>query len=246
MFEQFKLFFLPEPTPQPKVRQLLIAGRIVDYRLKTGVRRLSMSIDERGLRLAAPSRMPLAEIEAFANSHGAWVLRKLDELARTNQPRHVSIKDGIRLPFLGDEIEIRVAPGANRIRWMDQTLVLEARHDADLSQLAIRGLKTHALAHFGDRLAYYTAQLNLPPPPLGLSAARTRWGSCSRTSGIRINWRLIHLPAHIGDYVVAHEVAHLLEMNHSARFWRVVGTLYPDWQAARNELKVRATSIPIL
>lgn len=246
MFEQFKLFFLPEPTPQPKVRQLLIAGRIVDYRLKTGVRRLSMSIDERGLRLAAPSRMPLAEIEAFANSHGAWVLRKLDELARTNQPRHVSIKDGVRLPFLGDEIEIRVAPGANRIRWMNQTLVLEARHDADLSQLAIRGLKTHALAHFGERLAYYTEQLDLPPPPLGLSAARTRWGSCSRTSGIRINWRLIHLPAHIGDYVVAHEVAHLLEMNHSARFWRVVGTLYPDWQAARNELKVRATSIPIL
>jgi hypothetical protein len=246
MFEQFKLFFLPEPTPQPKVRQLLIAGRIVDYRLKTGVRRLSMSIDERGLRLAAPSRMPLAEIEAFANSHGAWVLRKLDELARTNQPRHVSIKDGIRLPFLGDEIEIRVAPGANRIRWMDQTLVLEARHDADLSQLAIRGLKTHALAHFGERLAYYTAQLNLPPPPLGLSAARTRWGSCSRTSGIRINWRLIHLPAHIGDYVVAHEVAHLLEMNHSERFWHIVGTLYPDWKTVRNELKTRATSIPIL
>lgn len=246
MFEQFKLFFLPEPTPQPKVRQLLIAGRIVDYRLKTGVRRLSMSIDEGGLRLAAPSRMPLAEVEAFANSHGAWVLRKLDELARTNQPRHVSIKDGIRLPFLGEEIEIRVAPGANRIRWMDQILVLEARHDADLSQLAIRGLKTHALVHFGERLAYYTAQLDLPAPPLGLSAARTRWGSCSRTSGIRINWRLIHLPAHIGDYVVAHEVAHLLEMNHSARFWRVVGTLYPDWQAARNELKVRATSIPIL
>lgn len=246
MFEQFKLFFLPEPTPQPKVRQLLITGRIVDYRLKTGVRRLSMSIDERGLRLAAPSRMPLAEVEAFANSHGAWVLRKLDELARTNQPRHVSIKDGIRLPFLGDEIEIRVAPGANRIRWMNQTLVLEARHDADLSQLAIRGLKTHALAHFGERLTYYTEQLDLPAPPLGLSAARTRWGSCSRTSGIRINWRLIHLPAHIGDYVVAHEVAHLLEMNHSARFWRVVGTLYPDWQAARNELKVRATSIPIL
>jgi hypothetical protein len=246
MFEQFKLFFLPEPTPQPKARQLLIAGRIVDYRLKTGVRRLSMSIDERGLRLAAPSSMPLTEIEAFANSHGAWVLRKLDELARTNQPRHVSIKDGVRLPFLGDEIEVRIVSGANRVRWMEQCLMLEARDDADLGQLAIRGLKARALTHFGERLAHYTAQLNLPAPPLGLSAARTRWGSCSRTSGIRINWRLIHLPAHIGDYVVAHEAAHLLEMNHSNRFWRVVGMLYPDWQTARNELKVHATSIPIL
>ncbi|MFZ2629573.1 MAG: SprT family zinc-dependent metalloprotease [Rugosibacter sp.] len=246
MFEQFKLFFLPEPTPQPKARQLLIAGRIVDYHLKTGVRRLSMSIDERGLRLAAPSRMPLAEIEAFANSHGVWVLRKLDELARTNQPRHVSIKDGVRLPFLGDEIEVRIVPGANRVRWMEQCLMLEARDDADLGQLTIRGLKARALTHFDERLTHYTAQLNLPAPPLGLSAARTRWGSCSRTSGIRINWRLIHLPAHIGDYVVAHEAAHLLEMNHSDRFWRVVGTLYPDWQAARNELKTCATSIPIL
>jgi predicted metal-dependent hydrolase len=246
MFEQFKLFFLPEPTPQPKARQLLIAGRIVDYRLKTGVRRLSMSIDERGLRLAAPSSMPLTEIEAFANSHGAWVLRKLDELSRTNQPRHVSIKDGVRLPFLGDEIEVRIVSGANRVRWMEQCLMLEARDDADLGQLAIRGLKARALTHFGERLAHYTAQLNLPAPPLGLSAARTRWGSCSRTSGIRINWRLIHLPAHIGDYVVAHEAAHLLEMNHSNRFWRVVGMLYPDWQTARNELKVHATSIPIL
>jgi len=246
MFEQLKLFFLPEPTPQPKARQLLIAGRIVDYHLKTGVRRLSMSIDERGLRLSAPSRMPLTEIEAFANSHGVWVLRKLDELTRTNQPRHVSIKDGVRLPFLGDEIEVRIVPGANRVRWVEQALVLEARHDADLSQLATRGLKTRALAHFGERLAHYTAQLNLTPPALGLSAARTRWGSCNKNSGIRINWRLIHLPAHIGDYVVAHEAAHLLEMNHSARFWRVVGTLYPDWKAARNELKARATSIPIL
>lgn len=248
LLEQLKLFRLPEPdtSATTKTRRLLIAGRVIDYRLKTGTRRLAMTIDERGLRLTAPTRLPLAEIEAFVLGHGAWVLQKLDELASRTAPRHLRLADGTRLPLLGSGIEVRVLPGANRIRWVAQTLVLEARTEADLGQLATRALKGRALDHFGTRLAHYTAQLDLPAPPLGLSTARTRWGSCSSVSGIRINWRLIHMPPHIGDYVVAHEVAHLLEMNHSPRFWRVVERLYPDWQTARNELKAHAASLPIL
>ena len=245
MFEQFKLFFLPEPEAQPKPRQALIAGRVIDYRLKTGTRRLSMTIDERGLRIAAPSRMSRADIDHFIHAHGDWVLKKLDELARTTRPRHLRIADGARLPLLGEDIAVRVLPGGNRVRWTPDALVLEARPDADLGQLAIRGLKTRALHHFDERLTHYTSQLGLDKPPLSLSNARTRWGSCSR-DGIRIHWRLIHLPAHLGDYVVAHEAAHLLEMNHSRRFWDVVGTLYPDWQATRRELKARAVSLPLL
>ena len=246
MLEQLKLFLLPQPTPTPKTRQIVIAGRIVDFRIKTGARNLSMTIDERGLRLSAPARMRLADMDHFVLGHGAWVLQKLDELARVYRPRHISIKDGTPLPLLGQNIEVRVIPGANRFRWIAQTLVLEARPDADLGGLVTRALKAHALTHFGERLTHYTAQINLAPPPLGLSAARTRWGSCSRNSGIRINWRLIHLAPHLGDYVVAHEVAHLLEMNHSANFWRIVSTLYPDWKAARDELKTCAASLPIL
>lgn len=248
LLEQLKLFRLPEPDVPPitKIRRLLIAGRVIDYRLKTGARRLTMTIDDRGLRLSAPTRLPLAEIEAFVMSHGAWVLQKLDELASRAVPRHLRLADGARLPLLGSGIEVRVLPGANRIRWVAQTLVLEARAEADLGQLATRALKGRALEHFGARVAHYTTQLGLPAPPLGLSTARTRWGSCSSASGIRINWRLIHMPPHIGDYVVAHEVAHLLEMNHSPRFWRVVEQLYPGWQTARNELKMHATSLPIL
>ncbi len=109
-----------------------------------------------------------------------------------------------------------------------------------------RALHKRALSHFGGRLAHYTGRLELDTPKLALSSAHTRWGSCSKHGGIRLNWRLIHLPAHLGDYVVAHEVAHMLEMNHSERFWNVVSSVYPDWKAARAELKQRATSMPIL
>ena len=246
MLEQLKLFLLPPAAPVPKTRQVLIAGRVIDYQLKTGTRRLSMSIDERGLRLSAPARVRLTDIDQFIHSHSAWVVQKLDELAQRDKPRHVTVKDGITLPLLGQAVDVRVLPGANRFRWVAQTLVLEARAEADLTALAVRALKARALNHFGERLNHYTAQINVPPPPLGLTAARTRWGSCSKQSGIRIHWRLIHLPPHLGDYVVAHEAAHLLEMNHSAKFWRIVETLYPDWQTARSELKNCTTTLPIL
>ena len=244
--EQLKLFRLPAPTPEARTRHLLIGGRVVDYRLKSGARRLSMTIDERGLRIGAPPGTSLREIEAFVQGHGGWVLKKLGELADASQPRHLTIKDGARLPLLGADAEVRVLPGANRVRWVADMLVLEARPEADLAQLATRALQKRALAHFAGRLAHYTGQLDLATPRLGLSSAQTRWGSCSRQGGIRVNWRLIHLPAHLGDYVVAHEVAHLLEMNHSPRFWAVVGSVYPDWKSARAELKQRATSLPIL
>lgn len=83
-------------------------------------------------------------------------------------------------------------------------------------------------------------------PPLYLSNARTRWGSCSRLSGIRLNWRLIHLPHQQIDYVVAHEVAHLVEMNHSQHFWRVVQALMPDFQVQRTAMKLANRIIPAL
>ena len=244
--EQLQLFRLPSPPAASKTRHLLIGGRIVDYRLKSGTKRLSMHIDERGLRINAPTRTSQNEIDGFVHLHGDWVLKKLAELANASQPRHVAVRDGTRLPMLDGEAEVRVLPGANRVRWIGSQLVLEARADADLGQLATRALQKRALAHFGERLAHYCKALGLAAPKLSLSSAHTRWGSCSKHGGIRINWRLIHLPPPLGDYVVAHEVAHLVELNHSKRFWAVVDSLYPDWQTARGELKQRAASLPIL
>ncbi|MBI4985454.1 MAG: M48 family metallopeptidase [Rhodocyclales bacterium] len=243
---QLSLFRLPPVAPQPKTRQLQIGARIVDYELKTGRRRLTMTIDERGLRVGAPRQLTVAEIEAFVRQHGDWVLQKLDEYMTRNACRHLAIRDGARIPLLGGEVHVRVVSGTNRVVWEDDLLVLAARPAADLDALARRALQRRALALFGERLAQTAARMGRPPPPLALSSARTRWGSCSRSSGIRLNWRLIHLPLALVDYVVAHELAHLVEMNHSPRFWTEVGRLFPDWRAARRELKARSASIPLI
>lgn len=254
MPDQLELFRLPPATGAAvKPHHIILAGRIVGYTLRRDRRRLAMRIDERGLSVGAPRTVSLAEIEAFLQSHAAWVLEKLDEHAGRVMQRHLPIHDGARLPLLGTEVRVRVtrvAVGANRGYWNDDAqggeLWLAARPSADLSQLARRALQRRALEYFHPRLATMATRVGQAIPPLGLSSARTRWGSCSTRSGIRLNWRLIHLsPAPI-DYVIAHEVAHLVEMNHGPRFWRLVERIYPDWRAARVLLKNEGAALPLI
>lgn len=249
--DQLELFRLPPATGTAvKPHHIILAGRIVGYTLRRDRRRLAMRIDERGLSVGAPRTVSLAVIEAFLQNHAAWVLEKLDEHAGRAMQRHLPIHDGARLPLLGTEVRVRITSGCNRGYWNDDAqgaeLWLAARPDADLSQLARRALQRRALEYFRPRLATMASQVGQAIPPLGLSSARTRWGSCSTRSGIRLNWRLIHLsPAPI-DYVIAHEVAHLVEMNHGARFWRLVERIYPDWRAARALLKGEGAELPLI
>ncbi|MDP1527009.1 MAG: SprT family zinc-dependent metalloprotease [Rhodocyclaceae bacterium] len=247
MPEQFELFHAPSSldTPPPN-RHLVLHGRIVAYALRRNRRRLALHIDERGLRVGAPRVFPLADIEAFIQTHADWVVRKLDEFSNRTAPRHLPLHDGAELPVLGETVRVCVTAGGNRGYWKKGELWLAARPAADLAALARRALQRRALEVFQPRIAAAAAQLGVTTPALALSSARTRWGSCSTHSGIRLNWRLIHLPLPLVDYVVAHEVAHLVEMNHSPRFWAQVARLCPDWRSARAQLKQQGAALPLI
>ena len=229
-------------------RTIALGDRIVPYVLRRARRRtIGLTIDHRGLRVGAPPRASLHEVEALIRHHSEWVAQKLDEWRSRRRPEALQIIDGARLPLLGEALQIRLALGSNRALWNEHgetTLTLCLRSPGDAGRVLEKTLRERARALFAERLAHYAPQLALPVPPLALSAARTRWGSCSARSGIRLNWRLIHFPREIVDYVVAHELAHLREMNHSPRFWAVVAQLYPDYQAARGELKRLAAHCP--
>jgi predicted metal-dependent hydrolase len=229
-------------------RTIALGERIVPYLLRRAARRtIGLSIDHRGLRVGAPRRASLREVESVILRHSDWVAEKLDQWRCRRRPEPLVIADGLRLPMLGQPLEIRLAQGGNRALWncaADPVLTLCLRSPDDAGRLLEKALREKARALFAERLAHYAQRLELTAPPLALSSARTRWGSCSLKTGIRINWRLIHFPHNIIDYVVAHELAHLREMNHSPRFWAIVGTLYPNYKDARNELKRLAASCP--
>lgn len=244
--EQLALFRLPPESKADPKRHVHLGNQLVPYALRQGInRRLTLTIDERGLRVGAPKNATLTEIDAFIRSHADWVLQKLDEFAAVHGPRQLTIRSGTRIPLYSGEAVVDVMPGRNRVRWVGDVLVLEAQDSAPLEALARRGLQRRALKLFAERVSLYSAQMQITPPPLALTSARMRWGSCSHRGGIRLNWRLIHLPLHLIDYVVAHELSHLIEMNHSPAFWAEVEKLYPDWQAARDELKLLTPTIPI-
>ncbi|MBI4989556.1 MAG: M48 family metallopeptidase [Rhodocyclales bacterium] len=244
---ELPLFRRAAPPAAEQTRHIQLGTRIVDYRLIRSSRRsLGMTIDQRGLRVGASPRTSLADIERFLRLNAAWVLKKLDEWHGHGKARHLAICDGALLPVLGEDCVVRIEPGANRVCWIGHTLILQARPDADLRQLARRALRNRALEIFRERAAHYAAQLRRPLPRVALSNAQTRWGSCSEKTGIRLSWRLIHAPPRLLDYVVAHEMAHLVEMNHSPRFWAVVERLCPDYRAARDELRRLAATCPQL
>lgn len=238
---------MPSATPAEASHSIELAGRRVDYRLRRSQRRtIGLAIDHRGLRIGAPLRARHSDIETLIRQHGQWVLDKLAAWQSRTVPEKLAIHDGLQLDILGQLLTITVTPiGRPRWQWLGDRLHLWPSPATDAAALLEKALRDKARQVFAERLAHYAPRLGVAPPPLRLSAARTRWGSCSR-HGISLNWRLVFMPLPVVDYVVCHELAHLREMNHSPRFWSVVEQLCPDWATQRNELRRLGRQLPQL
>lgn len=228
---------------------MVIDGTAVDLVLCRSARRsFALQIDHRGARVAVPLRTSLQEVERFVHSHGRWLLDRLKARAEAVRAPVLEVADGVQLPLFGCPLRLRLREGG-RTQWrvaLDGGEELVLPLGGDPSRALLRALQARALPWYRGRVAEYCHRLGLKQPPVRLSNAVTRWGSCSSRSGIRLHWRLIHLQPGLIDYVVAHEVAHLIEMNHSPRFWAVVEGVYPNWRAARSALRAAAPTLPVI
>lgn len=248
---QLELPFLVEAPVRPsgRARYVRLGGSVVPYSFRRARRRtIGIAIDERGLHAAAPRWATIAEVEAFIREKQGWVLRRLAE-ARATPRSAVVWRDGARIPYLGDEVAVcAAAPGAPSGLDGARLMVAVAgdlRPEA-LREAALAWLREAALALFRGRAASLGPLLGVAPQRVSLSNARTQWGSCSADGRVRLSWRLIHLRPALVDYVIVHELAHLLHMNHSARFWRVVAGVCPGYGAARRELRELSHALPEL
>ena len=216
-----------------------LGGREVEYRFVRRRRRtLGITVDADGLKVSAPLRAPWRDIEEFVREKERWILAKLDEWARAPRPAVVRAASGERLPLFGRMVELERRAGPVR---------LEAdKLGVPGMEALIRWLKAAALQALRPRAAHFAARLGRPAPAVAVSNARTQWGVCTEEGAIRLSWRLVHIEPALADYVVAHESAHLVELNHSARFYRLLASLYPDWLAARERLELAGAALPIL
>jgi predicted metal-dependent hydrolase len=232
-----------------------LAYRLVRSRRRT----LAIHIRPDDVEVRAPLRTSIADIEGFMREKARWIRRRL---AESHAVAPFRWEDGARLPLLGNEVVLTDAPGRLGIALEDGKLLIghgrRGRGDKenrsedrarDWRARVIKWIRERALAYFSERVARFAAALDVAHPVLRLSNAATQWGSCIRNaSGTRVllHWKLYLMPPALIDYVVAHELAHLRELNHSVRFWAQVARVYPEPVAARRELNRRGRLLPKL
>lgn len=237
-------------VPTPGKRRLQVGSHLLEYTLVRSRRRtIGFLVSDEGLRLTAPKWVSIAEIEAAIHEKQRWIFTKITERrersARRLQPQ-MQWRDGATLPYLGSDITLRIAAGRNAGIAFEEArreLTVSLPADAGEQQLKDRvqgWLQGEAKRIFAERLPLYAARLEVTYRAFSLSSATTQWGSCTADGKIRLNWRLVHFTLPLIDYVIAHELSHLREMNHSPRFWATVQSIFPEFQSAKKALREHA------
>ncbi|MBY4898897.1 M48 family metallopeptidase [Cupriavidus sp. AU9028] len=237
------------PPVHANSRRLQLGERALHYTLKRSPRRtIGFTIDDRGLTVAAPRWVTVGDIESAIGQKQRWIFTKLAEWQRRDAQRVLPAlqwRDGATVPFLGKPVTLRLPSPTGTLLFdaLTGTLHLALPDQADEQQIRDRvqaWLQTQARRLFAERLDVYAAKLGVRHKAFALSSANTRWGSCTADGKIRLNWRLLHFPLSVIDYVAAHELAHLKEMNHGPRFWQTVASIFPEFEQARATLKADA------
>ena len=262
--EQLSLALDPAPVASPlpsirdidrRARRALAGTDFIEYRLRRARRRtIGFQIDDDGLTISAPRWVTLREIESAIAEKARWIRTKQREWHAWREKRKLPklvFADGAALPFLGGAVTLRLRAEAGATRLDPRRLELHLALPPDAAEAQIRDalqawLQVEAGRVFAERIGRFTGRVGPKFAGWRLSSARTQWGSCTHDGRIRLNWRLVHFSLPVIDYVVAHELAHLQELNHSPRFWRAVEQLLPGFEAARDEIKdVDMGSLPL-
>lgn len=211
---------------------LRVGDPAIEVRLRRNARarRLVLRVSRAGMApvLTLPPGVGRRVATAFLLEREAWLRA---HLAATGPL--VAVREGVALPFRGGTLTLR--RGAGRAV-QEGTLLLPGAPER-LAVHAAAFLKARARQDCHAAVAAHAGRLGVRPGRLTMRDPRSRWGSCTGAGDLMFSWRLVMAPPEVLDYVAAHEVAHLVEMNHSARFWAVVSRLCPDCAEPRAWLR---------
>jgi predicted metal-dependent hydrolase len=216
-------------------------GAPVEVRRHPAARRLTLRVSRtrRAVIVTLPVQCGIEEAGSFITRNLDWVRERLDSL-----PAPIPFRDGMLIPVRGVAHRV-VMPGEiprrRVVRRIDAHPFHELHAPGDLAA-AVKRLELwfseEARTDLEDRVAWHAGRLGVKPNRLTIRDQTSRWGSCSTTGALSFSWRLVLAPPAILDYVAAHEVAHLREMNHGPRFWALVRRTCPDMDDAKNWLRI--------
>lgn len=204
---------------------------VVNLRRNKRAKRLTLrvsSVDGTPV-LTLPPRVALREAQKFLDRQEDWLRERLNAA-----PERVVVRVGVPIPFLGEKLVVATHSKARTTLAPGHILTPISKHTGKSVE---RFLKTRARIAVTDFSIKYASELGQDFGRISLRDPRSRWGSCSSEGNLMYSWRLILAPSKVLEYVVAHEIAHLAEMNHSVAFWQVVARLMPEYRQHQNWLK---------
>ena len=232
-------FIMKKPKPVPDKNFLTGEGRQVPLtviRNHRARRYLLKLLPDSTARLTIPRRGSVVEGRRFAERNKEWLARQLVKL-RTNPIQAIQWSIGTEILFRSELVRLgagmngdtgTVQLGAERIKVPDV--------NGDLRSRVMKHLWKLAAAELPPMVIEFAAAHQLSVRRVAVRNQRSRWGSCSRRGMISLNWKLIQAPASVRDYIILHELMHLRQMNHSARFWREVESVCPEYKTAEKWL----------
>ncbi|HFK1767249.1 hypothetical protein AT258_24635 [Bacillus wiedmannii] len=234
-------------------------SQTIEYKLSRSNRRksVSISVDQHGVKVVAPTAAEHNIIENILHQKGAWIRNQLTSYEEMNQN---SLKrkfvSGEKFPYLGRHYRLKVIKISDSLetsfRFHKGQFVAEIHEDVieDQHRDLLLPLYTEWIMERGnqfskERMKRFTIKFSHHPNSIKIKDQEQRWGSCTPAGNILLNWRIFLAPASIVDYVLAHELVHLKHMNHSQEYWETLRMLLPDYEAKKEWLRVNGKTLYI-
>ncbi len=241
----------------PEIR---LGTQKINYVVKRSKRRkktLTISVSpESGVCVSVPQRTSLAEVETLVIRKSKWILKQLEKnnsvLAK---PAPRQFTSGEEFLYLGRTyiLTVQEEKGAKSSVSIRQGKLLAKVRSGLASENRARRLFSavkswymqQAINWLSERVAHFAPKVGMEPSQVSVRSFRARWGSCDQNQHLKFSWRIIMAPPHIVDYVVVHEMCHLRELNHSKRFWALVGAIVPDFRECREWLRLNGPALQL-
>jgi len=196
------------------------------------------------LVVRAPFLLPMYHIQKFIYQKRRWIKKKQEEILK-NKMAKKSFVDGDEFLYLGKPYKLKIVDWQERPLVFQDIFRLSRGEIGQAKDLFEEWYKKKAFELIFERVLYFASIFSLKYNQIKISKASKRWGSCSSKKNLNFNWRLIMAPTPIIDYVVIHELSHLVEQNHSKKFWRLVEQIMPDYKEHKKWLRDNGTQLNI-
>jgi len=213
---------------------------------------VALAIDGGRLVVTAPAGATVARLNDLVRGKALWVKQHLQRAGRDAAPPAREFVSGETFRYLGRQHRLRVVPGPSQgdvkldRGWL--VVPVPALHDErprHVRAALVAWYRRHAEARLPERVEAWAKRFGIPAPAVLVRDQQRRWGSCNQAGEVRLNWRIVQAPFALIDYVVAHELAHVVRDDdiHSPAFWALLGRLMPDYDARRERLRATGTTL---